>query len=203
MFTLLAYSVVKFRKRARDDGREPPHVWGSNQVELAWTIIPILIVVALLRATARVIALVQKALAPSNAIAIMAIGHPFGASLLRALSESLGCRSLLIGYTFAAICSLPAGFLPIEASSLLMLKSVAAAPVIGRAPRLKVRSWIAEICGNRKHRDCNPRPVTHGCFSGSSRRCAMEPQSRLEKESPWQPDRAVAERGDSRADQSG
>jgi len=95
VFTLLAYSVVKFRKRARDDGREPPHVWGSNQVELAWTIIPILIVVALLRATARVIALVQKALAPSNAIAIMAIGHPFGASLLRALSESLGCRSLL------------------------------------------------------------------------------------------------------------
>src|SRR5229473_1876485 len=45
VFILLLYSVVKFRKRKNDDGREPPQVYGSNQVELAWTIIPILIVV--------------------------------------------------------------------------------------------------------------------------------------------------------------
>jgi cytochrome c oxidase subunit 2 len=77
VFALLAYAVVKFRKRARDDGREPPQVYGSNQVELAWTIIPILVVVALFMATARVIALVQKASAPSNAIAVIAIGHQF------------------------------------------------------------------------------------------------------------------------------
>ena len=64
VFTLLLYSVVKFRKRKSDDGREPPQVYGSNQVELAWTIIPILIVVALFMATARVIASVQKARAP-------------------------------------------------------------------------------------------------------------------------------------------
>ena len=51
VFTLLLYSVVKFRKRKNDDGREPPQVYGSNQVELAWTIIPILIVVALFMAT--------------------------------------------------------------------------------------------------------------------------------------------------------
>ena len=56
VFTLLAYSVVKFRKRKNDDGREPPQVYGSNQVEVAWTVIPILIVVALFMATARVIA---------------------------------------------------------------------------------------------------------------------------------------------------
>ena len=77
VFTLLAYAVVKFRKRARDDGREPPQVYGSNQVELAWTIIPILIVVALFMATARVIAIVQKTTTPSNAIAVTAIGHQF------------------------------------------------------------------------------------------------------------------------------
>jgi cytochrome c oxidase subunit 2 len=77
VFTLLLYSVVKFRKRKNDDGREPPQVYGSNQVELAWTIIPILIVVALFMATARVIAVVQKASAPSNAIAVTAIGHQF------------------------------------------------------------------------------------------------------------------------------
>src|SRR6202451_3570131 len=44
VFTLLAYSVVKFRKRADDDGREPPQVYGSNQGEIAWTVIPVLVV---------------------------------------------------------------------------------------------------------------------------------------------------------------
>src|ERR1700732_5052438 len=77
VFTLLAYSVVKFRKRANDDGREPPLVYGSNQVELAWTVIPVLIVVALFMATARVIADVQKTGRPDNAIRVIVIGHQF------------------------------------------------------------------------------------------------------------------------------
>ena len=51
VFTLLAYAVVKYRKRADDDGREPPQIYGSNQVELAWTVIPVLIVVVLFMAT--------------------------------------------------------------------------------------------------------------------------------------------------------
>jgi cytochrome c oxidase subunit 2 len=77
VFTLLLYSVVKFRKRKSDDGREPPQVYGSNQVELAWTIIPILIVVALFMATARVIASVQKQARLDKGIEIVAIGHQF------------------------------------------------------------------------------------------------------------------------------
>jgi cytochrome c oxidase subunit II len=77
VFALLLFSVVKFRKRKNDDGREPPQVYGSNQVELAWTIIPILIVVALFMATARVIAVVQRTSPPGNAIAVTAIGHQF------------------------------------------------------------------------------------------------------------------------------
>jgi cytochrome c oxidase subunit II len=77
VFSLLVYSVVKFRKRAGDAGREPPQVYGSNQVELAWTIIPILIVVALFMATARVIAVVQRASPPGNALQVIAIGHQF------------------------------------------------------------------------------------------------------------------------------
>jgi cytochrome c oxidase subunit 2 len=77
VFILLAYAVVKFRKSAGDDGREPPQVYGSNQVELAWTVIPVLIVVALFMATARVIATVQKVSMPGNAIAVTAIGHQF------------------------------------------------------------------------------------------------------------------------------
>ena len=77
VFILLLYSIVKFRKRRDDDGREPPQVYGSNQVELAWTIIPILIVVALFMATARVIASVQKEAPLDNALQVVAIGHQF------------------------------------------------------------------------------------------------------------------------------
>src|ERR1700682_5437627 len=77
VFSLLVYCVVRFARRADDDGREPPQVYGSNQVELAWTVIPILIVVVLFMATARVIASIQKAARPANAIQVIAIGHQF------------------------------------------------------------------------------------------------------------------------------
>jgi cytochrome c oxidase subunit 2 len=77
VFSLLLYSVVKFKHRRDDDGREPPQVYGSNQLELAWTVIPILIVVTLFMASARVIADIQKASPPSGAIEVVAIGHQF------------------------------------------------------------------------------------------------------------------------------
>jgi cytochrome c oxidase subunit 2 len=77
VFSLLAYSVTKFRKRDDDDGREPPQVYGSNQVELAWTVIPILIVLVLFLATARVIHSIQDAPQPPRAIEVIAIGHQF------------------------------------------------------------------------------------------------------------------------------
>jgi len=77
VFSLLAYSVRKFRQRDGDDGREPPQVYGSNQVELAWTVIPILIVLVLFLATARVIHSIQDAPKPAGAIEVIAIGHQF------------------------------------------------------------------------------------------------------------------------------
>src|SRR5438094_3183011 len=77
VFTLLAYSVVKFRSRTADADREPAQVYGSNQIELAWTIIPILIVVVLFLATARVIHAVQDAPKPPGAVEVTAIGHQF------------------------------------------------------------------------------------------------------------------------------
>jgi hypothetical protein len=61
VFGLLTYAVVKFRSRAADTEREPAQVYGSTQIELAWTIIPILIVVVLFLATARVIHAIQDA----------------------------------------------------------------------------------------------------------------------------------------------
>ena len=77
VFTLLAYAVVRFRKRSVNDGREPAQVYGSLQVELAWTVIPILIVMTLFLAAARVIAGIQNAVHPRNAIEVTVIGHQF------------------------------------------------------------------------------------------------------------------------------
>jgi cytochrome c oxidase subunit 2 len=77
VFTLLAYSVVKFRGRVKDAGREPAQVYGSTQIEVAWTIIPILIVVVLFLATARVIHAIQDAPEPASAVQVTVIGHQY------------------------------------------------------------------------------------------------------------------------------
>src|SRR5580692_5907496 len=77
VFGLLLYCVVKFRGRAMDAGREPAQVYGSTQIELAWTIIPILIVVVLFLATARVIHAIQDAPEPAGAVEVTVIGHQY------------------------------------------------------------------------------------------------------------------------------
>jgi len=77
VFTLLTYAVVKFRRRRTADGREPAQVYGSSQLELAWTVVPILIVVILFLAAARVIASIQNAPKPANAVEVTVIGHQF------------------------------------------------------------------------------------------------------------------------------
>jgi cytochrome c oxidase subunit 2 len=75
--SLLVYAIVKFRARPGTDDREPAQVYGSTQIELAWTIIPILIVVVLFAATARVIHAIQDAPRPATALDVTVIGHQF------------------------------------------------------------------------------------------------------------------------------
>ena len=75
--TLLIYSIVKFRGRNSDAGREPAQVYGSTQIELAWTVIPVLIVAVLFLATARVIHAIQDAPKPPAALDVTVIGHQF------------------------------------------------------------------------------------------------------------------------------
>jgi cytochrome c oxidase subunit 2 len=74
---LLTYAVVKFRSNVRDDRSEPAQIYGSTQVELAWTIIPVLIVVALFLASARVIASIQKPSQPPGSIEVIVTGHQY------------------------------------------------------------------------------------------------------------------------------
>jgi cytochrome c oxidase subunit II len=75
--TLLVYSILKFRAKPANANREPAQVYGSTQIELAWTIIPILIVVVVFLATARVIHAIQDAPEPPGALDVTAIGHQY------------------------------------------------------------------------------------------------------------------------------
>src|SRR6202035_4102847 len=61
VFSLLVYAVMKFGNKKASEGREPAQVFGSTQVELAWTVIPVLIVVVLFLTTARVVGGIQDA----------------------------------------------------------------------------------------------------------------------------------------------
>jgi cytochrome c oxidase subunit 2 len=75
--SLLVYAIVKFRATPANADREPAQVYGSTQIELAWTIIPILVVLVLFAATARVIHAIQDASPPATALEVTVIGHQF------------------------------------------------------------------------------------------------------------------------------
>src|SRR5262252_4663577 len=77
VFSLLVYAAVKFRQKGASDSREPAQVFGSKQLELAWTVVPVLIVVVLFLAAARVIANTQGAILPNTAMEVTVIGHQY------------------------------------------------------------------------------------------------------------------------------
>jgi cytochrome c oxidase subunit II len=72
---LLTYSIVRFRVRADDDGREPPQLYGSSPIEFAWTTVPVLIVFVLFLTTARTIYQVQAPARPPGALRVRVIAH--------------------------------------------------------------------------------------------------------------------------------
>jgi cytochrome c oxidase subunit 2 len=72
---LLVFSLVRYRHRPGDDDSEPPQVYGSDQIELAWTVIPTIIVLALGIVTARTVYEVQAATKPPGAIDVTVVGH--------------------------------------------------------------------------------------------------------------------------------
>jgi cytochrome c oxidase subunit II len=74
---LLIYALIRFRHRPEDSAREPAQIYGSNQIELSWTVIPILIVVMLFLSTTRVILETEAAPKPSGALDVTVIGHQF------------------------------------------------------------------------------------------------------------------------------
>lgn len=71
---LLTFTIVRFRRK-KDDRQEPAQIYGSNHIEIAWTVIPILIVFVLTMATARVVVAIQTKSAPKDALQVTVIGH--------------------------------------------------------------------------------------------------------------------------------
>lgn len=76
---ILIYVLVRYRWRKSDGSseQEPHQIYGSNQIELSWTVIPVLIVVMLFLATTRVIYTTEHAHKPSDALDVTVIGHQF------------------------------------------------------------------------------------------------------------------------------
>lgn len=72
---LLLFVIVKYRRRPGDDDTEPPQIYGSNQIELAWTVFPILIVVVLFLSTVRIVFSIQNAPHPKQALDVTVTGH--------------------------------------------------------------------------------------------------------------------------------
>jgi cytochrome c oxidase subunit 2 len=74
---LLLYALIRYRHRPENSDREPAQIYGSNQIELSWTVIPILIVVMLFLSTTRVILGTQALPKPESAMNVTVIGHQF------------------------------------------------------------------------------------------------------------------------------
>jgi cytochrome c oxidase subunit II len=74
---LLTFALIRYRQRPGDANHEPAQIYGSNQIELSWTVIPILIVVTLFLTTTRVILGTEAISKPKGALEVTVIGHQF------------------------------------------------------------------------------------------------------------------------------
>tara|TARA_X000001036_G_scaffold210341_1_gene197613 strand:- start:1335 stop:2336 length:1002 start_codon:yes stop_codon:yes gene_type:complete len=70
----LIWSIIRYRAKG-DETTEPPQIYGSNPIELAWTVIPIIIVFTLFLVTTRTIYSLDMQEAPEGALKVKATGH--------------------------------------------------------------------------------------------------------------------------------
>jgi cytochrome c oxidase subunit II len=77
LMSLLAYVAIRYRAPSGNVEIEPPQVFGSTEIETAWTIIPILIIIVLFLTTAGVLFGLQAAPKPANALDVVVVGHQF------------------------------------------------------------------------------------------------------------------------------
>jgi cytochrome c oxidase subunit II len=72
--SLSVYSLVKFRARPDDDSDGPP-VHGHTGIEITWTVVPLILVIAMIVVSS--VALAQNDREPSNAMRVEVLGQQF------------------------------------------------------------------------------------------------------------------------------
>ncbi|MBG81309.1 MAG: cytochrome c oxidase subunit II [Phycisphaerae bacterium] len=75
VMAMIAFSIVRYRHREGDTDEDPPQVYGSSPIELAWTILPTLIVFILFLVSARGIFEIEKEIAPEGSLEVTVVGH--------------------------------------------------------------------------------------------------------------------------------
>jgi len=69
------YTLIRFGRRPTNPELEPAQVYGSTQIELAWTVVPFLIVVVLFLVTARYVWGIERRAQPAGALEITVVGN--------------------------------------------------------------------------------------------------------------------------------
>ncbi|MFO0949459.1 MAG: cytochrome c oxidase subunit II [Planctomycetota bacterium] len=72
---VLLYCILRFRKSRESDATEPPQLYGSMPVELAWTIAPLVICFVLFLVVARTVIATREEEPPPGAVRVIAVGH--------------------------------------------------------------------------------------------------------------------------------
>jgi cytochrome c oxidase subunit 2 len=71
----LIYCVVRFRQRPTADDHEPPQMYGSQPIEVAWTMAPLLTVFVLFLVVIRSVAEILPSKPPDDALQVTVKGH--------------------------------------------------------------------------------------------------------------------------------
>ncbi|MDP7029864.1 MAG: cytochrome c oxidase subunit II [Phycisphaerales bacterium] len=74
MLCLIGFAVLRCRRK-EGDHREPAQVYGSNPIELAWTVVPLMIVFVLFMVSARGIFDLEKTSPPEGSLEVTVTGH--------------------------------------------------------------------------------------------------------------------------------
>src|SRR3989442_14843770 len=69
------YTLIRFGRRSTNPEVEPAQVYGSTQIELAWAVVPLLIVVVLFLVTARYVWGIERRPQPPDALEITVAGN--------------------------------------------------------------------------------------------------------------------------------
>ncbi len=73
----LLWAVLRYRRRGArpEDDPDPPQVYGSNPIELAWTVAPLIVVFVLFLVTSRVVFSLERDTVTPDALVVDVIGH--------------------------------------------------------------------------------------------------------------------------------